>query len=278
MPNAYEGVIELKGSEKGPTSMILAGVHGDEMCGVEALEKVLPSLIIEKGRILIGYGNPRAIEARQRSIETNLNRMFKNENLLSEDTKRSYEYGRAQFLKNYLDQADAVLDIHASHTPDSQPFLICEANAKGIAKYFPIDLLVSGFDHLEPGGADYYMNSIGGTGMCLECGFLTDAKSVQIAKESIMAFLKARGHIKNDLSPRAQSSVQMKKIYITKTDDFALAKTWADFEEVFLGQIIGVDGSEEIKAEKDGVILFARDKAKAGEEAFLFGEKESSSA
>ena len=38
----FEEITQLTGKEKGPASIILAGVHGDEKCGVEALKKILP--------------------------------------------------------------------------------------------------------------------------------------------------------------------------------------------------------------------------------------------
>src|SRR5438128_1272905 len=107
-------IIELKGSESGSTSMILVGIHGDEKCGIDALKKILPTLQVKRGRVLIAYGNPRAIEQNVRFTEANLNRMFKSDDRLSESDKKSYEYQRAQFLKPYLDQADALLDVHAS--------------------------------------------------------------------------------------------------------------------------------------------------------------------
>src|SRR3990172_7593766 len=127
----FEEIVRVTGKKDGPTSIILAGVHGDEKCGVEALEAVLPTLKIEKGEVFIGYGNPEGIKKNQRYIEVNLNRMFKKDDALSEGDKTSYEYKRAQFLKNYLNQSDALLDIHASRTPTSKAFVICEASAKG---------------------------------------------------------------------------------------------------------------------------------------------------
>ena len=87
----FEEITQLAGKEKGSTSIILAGIHGDEKCGVEALRKILPNLEIERGRILFGYGNPRAIEAHQRFTEANLNRMFRSDDVLSKNEKRSYE-------------------------------------------------------------------------------------------------------------------------------------------------------------------------------------------
>ena len=272
----YEEITKLIGKEKGPTSIILAGVHGDERCGIDALEKILPTILIEKGIVLFGYGNPRAIEANKRFTESNLNRLFKDDDLLLETERNSYEYKRAQFLKKYLNQADALLDIHANLTLNSKPFLICEVNAKEIVERLPIDLVVSGFDHIQPGGTDYYMNSIGKIGICVECGYLNDPQSTQIAEKNIFAFLKARGHIKNSLKPQSQSHVRIYDSYKVKTNRFTLVKTFNDFEEILKGQTIGIDGGEKVKAERRCVILFARNREQIGDEAFLLGEKKNS--
>ena len=271
-----EEITQITGKEKGPTSIILAGIHGDEKCGVDALKRTLLNLKIERGRVLFGYGNPRAIEANKRFVEANLNRMFKNDGLLSKNDMESYEYKRAQFLKSYLNQADALLDIHASFTPNSKPFVICEENAKGVIEYLPVDLIVSGFDKVEPGGTDYYMNSIGKIGICIECGYLGNPESTEIAQKGILAFLKARGHILNDVVAKKQSYIRMYDLYSTKTNNFTLSKTFYDFEEISKDQIVGIDGKKEIKTEKDSIILFARNREQIGEEAFLLGEKKNS--
>lgn len=267
-----ENIIELKGEVEGPRSMILVGVHGDEKCGVEALEKMLPSLRIDSGVVYIAYGNPEAIERQTRFFETNLNRMFKPDELLSETEKKSYEYGRAQYLKKYLNQADALLDIHASFTPASRRFIICEPNAEPITKYLPFDLIVSGFDAIQPGGTDYYMNQAGKVGICIECGYLGDPQSVAVAEKSIISFLGAAGHIANpNLQKNEQVNMNMEYLHLTRSDHFVLSKPFADFEELKEGQLIGRDGEEEIRAPHDGIILFARNSNSPGEEAFLFG-------
>ncbi|TSC71155.1 MAG: succinylglutamate desuccinylase [Parcubacteria group bacterium Gr01-1014_49] len=272
----FEEITQLVGKEDGSTSIILAGVHGDEQCGVEALRKILPSLEIEKGRVLFGYGNPRAIEANKRYTEANLNRLFKTDNLFSKNEKESYEYGRAQFLKTYLGKAEALLDIHASSIPNSRAFAICEPNAKGIVEYLPVDLVVSGFDQVEPGGTDYYMNSIGKIGICVECGYLCNSESIKIAEESVFAFLKARGHMRNNLVPQKQAYVQMFKKYFAKTDKFTLLKPFENFETLEENQLIGIDGQEEVKTSKRSLILFAHNGTRVGAEVFLSGEKRDS--
>ena len=262
----------MTGKEKGSTSIILAGTHGNEKCGIEALKKIIPNLKIERGNVLFGYGNPLAIKANKRYTETNLNRMFKDIESFSVQEKESYEYKRAQFLKIYLNQADALLDIHASSTLNSKPFIICEANARGIVGYLPVDLIVSGFDKVEPGGTDYYMNNMGKIGICVECGYLGSAQSKQAAEESVFAFLSARKHIPRGITRKKQSYIHIYNLYLTKTNSFTLSKSFDDFEEISKNQVIGTDGEKEIRAEKDGVILFARNREKIGEEAFLVGE------
>ncbi|MDO8512482.1 MAG: succinylglutamate desuccinylase/aspartoacylase family protein [bacterium] len=268
----FEEIIRVTGKEKGRTSIILAGVHGNEKCGVEAIKRVLLSLEIERGCVLFGYGNPRAMEKNLRFTEANLNRMFKTENLLSANEKQSYEYSRAQCLKKYLDQADALLDIHASTTLNTTPFIICEENARENVVFLPANLVVFGFDKTQPGGTDYYMNKIGKIGICIECGYLNDPQAVQIAEDAIFAFLKTFGHIQNNLKPKKQSYMLMTKLYITKTNNFVLSKPFYDFEKVSRGQEIGIDGGEEVCAEKEGVILFATNRNKINDEAFLVGE------
>src|SRR3989344_2456630 len=272
----FEEITKIVGREEGTTSIVLAGVHGDEKCGGEALGKILPNLEIDRGTVLFGYGNPQAIEANKRYTEANLNRMFNSDDLLTTKEKESYEYRRAQFLKTYLSKAEALLDIHASSIPNSKAFAICEANAKEIVKFFPIDLVVSAFDKAEPGGTDYYMNSIEKIGICLECGYMKDPQSAKIAEESIFAFLKARGHMTNNLVPQKKTYVQMFKKYFAKTDKFTLSKSFENFEALEENQLIGIDGQEEVKTSKRSLILFAHNGTKVGDEVFLLGEEKES--
>ncbi len=268
-----EGFREYLGREPGPTSLILAGVHGNEICGIKAFENILPNLQIQKGRVIFGYGNPKAISTKQRLFETNLNRMFKADNQLSEQEKQNYEYARAQVLKKYFDQADVLLDIHSSNTPRSKPFLICEKNSRDLVKYLPFNLVVSGFDEIQPGGTDSYMNTTGKIGICAECGSTKDPAAVQMAEETIKSFLAARGHISRNLEESAADHIQVNFLYFTKTDKFVMPKALEDFEKIEKSTLIGYDGEEEIVAQEDSIILFAHDTAEKNAEAFLLAQK-----
>ena len=264
--------IEINGKEPGKTSIILVGVHGNEEGGVEAMNKILPNLSIENGRVIICYANPKAISQKTRYTEANLNRMFLDETDISPDDRKSYEFNRALYLKKYLLESDVLLDIHASNNPNSKPFVICESNAEQIVKYLPVGTVVNGFDTIEPGGADYFMNRNGKVGACIECGYLGDDKSTKIAEESIYAFLKTQGHIPGHVPEHKQSYIQMYELYKSKTNQFILTSKFKDFEYITKDQLIGIDGNEKIFAKEDSIILFAKDTAKVGQEVFLLGK------
>ncbi|MHB0978333.1 MAG: M14 family metallopeptidase [Minisyncoccota bacterium] len=271
-----DGFAEYVGEESGPTSVILVGVHGNEQCGIRALEKILPTLKIKSGRVLFGYGNPKAIKLNVRYTKSNLNRMFRPNGEISPRERKSYEYSRAQVLKKYLDQSSALLDIHSSNTKESKPFLICEKNSKGLRKYLPFGLVVSGFDMVEPGGTDYYMNKTGAVGICAECGYSNDPSAEEVAEKTIKAFLAARRHINGRTFLVKQTLIKIYGLYKTTTNSFVLEKTFKDFERIKRNQLIGKDGEKEIRASKDSLILFARNRSKRGEEAFLLGSKKPS--
>ncbi|MCX6713854.1 MAG: succinylglutamate desuccinylase/aspartoacylase family protein, partial [Candidatus Vogelbacteria bacterium] len=226
-----------------------------------------------RGRVLFGYGNPRAIKKTIRQIDANLNRMFKPVANLSSQEKKSYEYQRAKFLKKYLNQASALLDIHASCDPNSVPFIICEANASKIVKYLPVNLIVSGFDAIEPGGTDYYMNRQGQVGICIECGYRRNPATSQIAETAILNFLTVRGHISGKIKSKKQTKIKMFSLYLAKTNKFRLAKKFSDFAKLKSGELIGLDGKNKVLAPKNSIILFAQNTNKIGDEAFLLGKK-----
>jgi succinylglutamate desuccinylase len=267
-----ETTFKLIGKEKGLNSVIFVAVHGNEPCGFEAMKSLIPNISIAAGTVTFVVANPRALASNMRFTEANLNRMFKSDSMLSAGDKNSYEYKRAQELKEILNQADVLLDIHASSTPESVPFIICEPNGFEIARALPVSKIVSGFDAIEPGGTDYYMNSIGKIGICLECGYLGDTSGATLATQGIMAFLAFCGHISQQppLVAPAQH-ILMNKIYITKSN-FIPLRIFSDFEIIPAGTILGTDGDEKIVADKDCIILFTKPRDCAGEEAFLLGE------
>ena len=264
------------GGKTGPTSVIFAGIHGNEICGVEAFKKILPKLNIDSGTVYFILGNPEAINRNTRYIEYNLNRLFRYDNKYTASIKKTYEYKRATYLKKFLKKSDALLDIHST-TNKNEPFIICEKQSLKVANFLPSDFkrIIHGFEGIEPGGTDGYMLSQKKIGICIECGVHTDKKSILIAEKAINFFLQTQGHVSknNSLIKINRPKIKMDSIYHTKNNKFNLAKKYKDFEKVKKNQIIGIDGAKIVKAKRDSIIIFAHNRDRKGEEGFLIGHE-----
>jgi len=262
----------LTGSLPGKKLVVMVGTHGNETCGPLMLQEKLSEIQIQRGEVVFIEGNPKAIQENKRFIDQNLNRMFRPVDTYTEKERESYEFKRAQELKPLLAECDALLDIHSSGTEDTIPFVICEPNSFEIVKEFPFEIVSYGFDGIEPGGTDNYVNEHGGDGICVECGYHYDPEAKSRAWESLRDFLILNGAIDGNLNePRDQKIIDANYIYKTRVN-FRLAKYFADFEEITKGDWVGTDGNEKIYAPKDGVIIFARGREDSGEEAFIVGE------
>lgn len=261
------GLKVVDSKKPGPTITIIAGTHGDEICGIKAFKKVIPNIQLKKGKVYFILGNLKAIKLNKRQYQSNLNRLYKDDSLIDEKTKQSYEYKRSREIMNYLNDSDALLDIHSAMNKDSTPFTICEKSLINIAKVLPFKTIATGFTAMEPGGTDGYMFSKGKIGICVECGDHVSDLSNFNAIESIYKFLNYFDMV--DIPPTKIVNVYF--IYKTK-NNFKPIKYFKDFEPIKKGSLIGYDGNQKVIAQKDGFILFVVSRNKPNKEAFLLGE------
>ena len=78
------GVIRVSGPLPGPRAVMFAGVHGDEVSGLHAVEKLLYDLLggdrtLLRGTLTLARGNAEAFRAVRRYVKLNMNRLFKDE-------------------------------------------------------------------------------------------------------------------------------------------------------------------------------------------------------
>lgn len=107
--------------------LILGGMHGNEELGIE-LVKLLKNAPLSGVDSLIA--NPRAVAAKTRFTESDLNRSF------GQQDPGSYECTRAQELARLCKNYDVVLDFHNTQTPNNNCLFIgpsCIAPVKRVA-------------------------------------------------------------------------------------------------------------------------------------------------
>lgn len=269
----YEKIIAIRGLRPGKTLGVMAGTHGNEKCGVEAIKQIIPSLRVKRGVVYFIFGNPRAIERNMRFTEMNLNRAFLPAKNYTTAQKKTYEYGRARKLMPVLRRLDALLDIHSSNHPQSTPFVICEPGSRTIARRLPVGIVSSGWDKTEPGGTDAFVNAAGGRGICVECGPIEKKdNTIGIAKKSILIFLSIMDAIDAPIrfARRKQEFIKVNFLYRTKKN-FIPYKMRKDFSPIKKGEILGYDAGAPVRSPQNGVVIFMCKRKKSGEEAFLLG-------
>lgn len=260
----------------GPILTIIGWIHGNETCWIQAVDILRNTLTIKQWKIFLLYGNIEAIEKNVRQIDINLNRMFREENTFSINEKETVEYRRSREIIEYLDLSDALLDIHSSPSVVSPAFIICEENCGQIVENIPFDIRCYGFMNIEPGGTDGYMNSKWKIGICVECGNHNAPDALEKALISVNKFLQYYNMIDAQdcwVSKKSQEIFMAKYAYKTISENFIVAKLFADFEDIKQWQLIGYDNMNWVFSENPGKILFARNRNQIGVEWFLLVTK-----
>lgn len=264
-------IIKKIGKEPGQTVAVMAGVHGNERAGVEALASAIKTIRIKSGVVYFIYANPEAIAKRVRFISKNLNRCFSKENIGT-----TLEDARARELMKIFDQCDALLDLHASNSRRTIPFIICEQEASALARKMAFPIVSSGWDRLEGGAADGYMHRQHKPALCLECGSVYDAdNNRRLAENSIYQFLYYFGLIDQVIpySSQRQRRINVYNIACKRTAALSFSREFSDFEQLEMGKIFARDGEIEYRGAEGDCIIFPRPNGPLGSEAFILGKE-----
>ena len=234
--NIPKDIWRIKGKKGGPSVVVLGGVHGDEIVGIEVIKKLLDYFGLESsksgktytnndilGDLYLGFGNPEAIKKKTRGSGKgpDLNRSFQIEDLERREKKDdSLDLKRARKLFPLLKETDYLFDLHS--TPASSEPFICMGEyysendslySEIPVKYIltdPDNILSRDFNKKELGTTDYIVNTFGGgkwsfkkygkkrgVGFAYESGFKEDFKNIEIVFETILRLLNQIGLIKS---------------------------------------------------------------------------------
>ncbi|HEY4963168.1 MAG TPA: succinylglutamate desuccinylase/aspartoacylase family protein [Candidatus Saccharimonadales bacterium] len=264
-------IIEINGKGPGPTLAIFAGVHGNELAGVYALQELIPGLKINIGKLYIVFANPETIEKKVRMINKNLNRCFFEGNSGAEPEDK-----RARELMTVLDSCDALLDLHMFYDDDGAPFVICEDNAIDLASKLDVGIISTNWTRTEPGGSDGYMYLKGKIGLCVECGPITLANEYTgFAINVIYQFLKYfnMADYPVTFSDIPKRYIRAKETIYKTSNEFKLTSGLHNFDALRPNQLIATKGEQKYLARKGECIIFPHYSARVGEEAYILGQE-----
>jgi succinylglutamate desuccinylase len=268
-----QSIVVKEGMQVGNTVAIFAGIHGNETVGILALQKAIEEIELMEGKVFFVFANPPAIAKDVREINKNLNRLFVKDSLLLVE---GYEASRAKELMEILDQSDALLDLHASNSLVTQPFIICEKRSFDLAKKLDFDTVTLCWGDFQKGSSDLYMEEQRKPALCLECGSIFEPqKNLELAFDSIVLFLQHFGLLKEvrKYHQNTQKYIKITEMVLKGSKDFSFTKDFNDFDKLVEGEVFARDGENSYIAKANQYIIFPRPNKPVGGEVFLLGEE-----
>ncbi|MGF1555801.1 succinylglutamate desuccinylase/aspartoacylase family protein [Paucihalobacter sp.] len=186
----YKRIIKtINGKLSGPVVVFFGGIHGNEMAGNIAINKVLNDLDEEKinGTIYGISGNIKALKANKRFIENDLNRLwtktqikglFQNPNLKNEEAEQLEIYELLQNIIAFHQGPFYFIDFHTTSSKTIPFITINDAliNRK-FSSFFPVPKVL-GIEEYLSGPLLSYINELGYVSLGFESGQHSDEASI----------------------------------------------------------------------------------------------------
>lgn len=271
--------LRYDGMAPGPRLIVTGAVHGNEVCGTQAIHRLVDDLdhgrlVIARGRLtLVPVTNALAYQRGRREGDRNLNRA-----LGPTAAPRQFEDHVANWLCPLLAENEVLLDLHSFHAPgrafamvgppdnqgEVEPFAHAEKE-EALACCLGVDRLVDGWLgtyvrgvarrraaagdaartlDLDPRygvGTTEYMRSKGGWALTLECGQHTDPQAPQVGYRAIRNALAHLG-LTDEPAPtprRPGEALSIVEVIDKAHDEDRFSREWTSFDRVEPGQLIG---------------------------------------
>ena len=266
----------LDSGHSGPTVLVQALTHGNEICGAIALDGLLRERLSPRhGRLILAFANVEAYARfdpadphRSRCVDEDLNRVWGDDRLFGPGD--SVELRRARALQPFVDQADLVLDIHSMSEP-CRPLMVCGTADKNAAYArelgVPGDLLLdtghpAGLRMVERGG--FSDPSSPKRALLIECGQHWERFAADVAVDTLVRFLRLTGMVDEAWAaprlrlqpPTVQRTVRVTEPVVARSADFRFLVPVVSLGEGHAaGTPIAQDGDHVWRAPYDDCVL-----------------------
>jgi len=279
------GVIRITGDQPGPRAVMFAGIHGDEVSGIHALDKLLFDLAggerkLARGSLTLARGNAQALAAERRYIQLNLNRMFKDSYDAGVDAS-AYEYKRAQELKKILEDCDYFLDFHSAPIAQ-EPFAVAEGKALEFFSRLGFDRIITDWSKFSSGptggDAETYANRHGARAATLESGSHFEKSSIDVAYKTAISFVSLLEMLEVNEPPKAAPPdvFQMYAVITKQANDFHYVPGVKNFQFFQKGSAFAYQKDKPVVVGEDTYLLIPMEpeKTKINEEVCYLGRKQ----
>ncbi len=291
-------IIDIIGDNEDKKFIIIGGIHGNEKGGIDAILNVLPELkknsLFQKGKVFFLKGNLPALELNERFVEKDLNRLWTDENLFSEDEsspdiiqlKELYNLIADEICQNNFDNC-LFLDLH-TFSAKSGVFCIPASNPRSVsfAQSFGIPFIEKLSDTL-PGTALSFFGNKGMTSLVFEGGTHNTAKASRTLEAGIWHSLAYAGFISPELEKVKKGRELLKEIsndyphhleliYRHKLENyynFRMNKGYFNFKPIHKSEFLAIQNNLRITSPYSGYILMPLYQRKGSDGFFIVREK-----
>lgn len=218
-----------------PELAVVAAIHGDEPCGVRAIERLVAEQPAVERPVKLVVANERALDRSVRYTEADLNRVFPGD-------PDAPEYERRLALDLLREVRNCrILSLHSTQSYD-RPFAVIEDGdplAAAVCPYLSIEAAVDVGGFAEGRLIDY-ANVVE-----IECGLQGSEVAAENAYTLIREFLTAVGALPGERSDSRQVPIYRLERRIPKDSAEEYAVLVSNFERVAAGTVFAtIDGRE----------------------------------
>ena len=262
------GFIRLDSGKPGPRAVVLSLIHGNEIGGAIALDRLLRAgFRPARGCLTVGFANLAAFArfdpaepTASRFLDEDLNRLW--DPAVLDGPRRSRELDRAREMRPVVDGADALLDLHSMLWP-SDPLILCGVTEKGrrlAAGIGALPLVVSDHGHAAgPRLIDYapFADPARPAAACLaECGQHWTGETVATAERCIDGFLRFLGMVDGAPLPPARQVADVTLAVTATTSGFSFLQAFRGGDVIpRRNTLIALDGEMEIRTPHNDCLL-----------------------
>jgi len=291
-------IIDILGRNSDIKFIILGGIHGNEINGIEAIEKILPVLKKKfdpnKGQIYFLKGNLPALEKKERFIHHDLNRLWLDK-YIGNNTSEIVELKSLNDLQQLIIRDICkgkydnciFLDLH-TFSAKSGVFAIPACNAKSLA--FAHSFGVPFIDKLSgklPGTALSYWGKKGMTSMVFEGGTHQTPEATENLMAAIWHSLAYFNLVDDQLPEVIQGRNRLKGIsenlphhlelayrhQLSDNQKFEMKPGYYNFKPIKKNEALANQDLEIIKSPETGFMLMPLYQKKGSDGFFIVKEK-----
>lgn len=291
-----EGILEFRPVNFSKHVVLSAGIHGNETAPMEILNQICEAIftgkLALKVRLLVIFGNPKAIRAQQRYVEDDINRMFlgKHRQLASTDESRR-AMQLEQLVERFFQQASTQryhYDLHTAIRGSYKPTFALLPAPTPLNPH--IDEALFNSLHAAELDAVVYHTTAGNTfsnfsltqcqahSVTLELGKVrpfgqNDLSHFEPCKQMLCCILQAQ-----PLPSRQKNAIERYQVIetiIKKSDDFKLVldADTPNFSCIPAGQAIAIEHQQSYHYPFDTYTLFLNASVKTGLRAGMLMQK-----